>query len=366
MNLERGRISPFQLTVLIITFLMGSSGLISSGISAKNNAWLAIIVGFLIGLVFIWIFTSLANRYLGKTLIEINDTIYGPCLGKIFSIFYLFFFLHIGSMILENFGLFFHLIMPTTPIPIFIFSIVLICAFAVKSGIEVISRCSLIILLFLLIGIPTSLILLVTEMDFSNLLPFMDIPVKDFIKASHQVASFPFGETIVFLMIAVFLNKREKTKSSILKAVLFTCPILIIIAIRNTAVLGPFAEFTLFTSFSALRLIDLANIISRIEILVAFNFLTIGFIYVSVTYYGVVLGTAQLFKMRSYKPLVLPIGVFYFINSLTIFDNIIETINYTFNIYPYFSLLFEFFLPLLTLIVAAIKKSPPELKGEQK
>lgn len=363
MNLEKGRISSFQLTVLATIFFMGSSGLIAPGLGAKNSAWLAIIAGLIEALVFIWIFTSLANRYPGKTLVEINDTTYGPYLGKMITALYLFYFLTMSAWVLRNFADFLNIIMPVTPRAVFILAVTLLCAFAVRSGLEVISRCGFILLFLLVTEIIISIVFLAPDMDFSNLLPVMDIPVSEFIKAVNQTASYPFGESIVFLMIIAFLNQQKKGRRSIIQASLTACMLLVIVAIRNTAILGPMAEYKLFTSFSAIRLIDLANIITRIEVIVLFNFLTIGFMYISIVYYSVVLGTAQMLKMRSYLPLVLPVGVIYFIYSQSMFDNIIQSINYANTTYPYFTLLFQLLLPLLTLIITIIKKPPQKPEG---
>jgi len=362
MHLEKGKISSFQLTVLATIFFMGSAGLTAPGGGAKNSAWLAIIAGLIEALVFIWIFTSLANRYPGKTLVEINDTTYGPYLGKMITILYLFYFLIMSAWVLRDFADFLNVLMPLTPIAVFIFSATLLCAFAVRSGLEVISRCGFILLVLLVTEIIVSIVFLAADMDFSNLLPVMDIPVSEFIKTVNQTASYPFGESIVFLMIIAFLNQQEKGRRSILQASLTACIIMVIVSIRNTATLGPMAEYKLFTSFSAIRIIDLANIITRIEIIVLFDFLTVGFMYISIVYYCIVLGTAQMLKMRSYLPLVLPVGVIYFIYSQIMFDNVIQSINYANSTYPYFALLFQLFLPLLTLIITIIKK--PSRKSE--
>ena len=53
-----------------------------------------------------------------------------------------------------------------------------------------------------------------------------------------------------------------------------------------------------YPSYTAVRAVNIFEVITRIEILVVINFLTMGFIKVTVLYYAVSLGTAQLLKLK--------------------------------------------------------------------
>lgn len=355
MDLERGRISSSQLIILITGSLIGSSVILSPGSEAGRDAWLAIIAGLLVSLVFVWIFTSLSNRYPGKTLVEINEIVYGSYLGKIISLFYLWYFFHLGAFVLRDFGDFFNTFMPSTPLPIFIIFTLLICASVVRNGVESIVHTSIILVPFIIFLFISDLFLILPKIDLSNLLPILDISAEKFIKASHSAAIFPFGETIASLMLVAFLNKHREGRSSIIKGLLFAGLFLIISTIRNTAVLGATASITTYPSFTVVHLIDL-EIISRVEILISVSLLCMGFLKISVMYYGTVLGMAQVLKINSYRPLVLPIGILMFIMSIIQFDSSVENFFFSITFYPYSTLLFQFFLPLITLITAATRK----------
>lgn len=355
MQLEQGRISSSQLVILATGFLMGSSFILNPGQEAMNNAWLAVITGTLEALVFVLAFTSLCGMYPRKTIVEINDIVLGPYIGKFFSICYLWFFFHIGAMVLRNFGGFFSTLMPTTPMAVFIIVALLVCAATVQQGIEGITRVSQILVPVTIITFIITTALVSNQMDLSNFLPFMDISIQKFIQASHTTASFPFGEIIAFIMILPFLNKSEHSRKSMIYALLISSSIYLIAVIRNTAVLGDFAAISFFPALSVIRLIDLAAIITRIDIIIATSFLVMGYIYVSVVYYGTVLGIAQLFKLSTFRPLILPIGFLMFIMSIIQFENCMENISFASNIYPYYSLPFEFLLPLITLFIAKVR-----------
>lgn len=123
MDLERGRISSSQLSYLTIGFMIASAVIIFPGSGAENNAWLAVIIGLLEGLAFLYIYFALAKLFPQLTLVEINDAVFGKYLGKLISCFYLLLALWITAQLLRMFGEFFNIIMPETPIQAFLISL---------------------------------------------------------------------------------------------------------------------------------------------------------------------------------------------------------------------------------------------------
>jgi len=56
------RISNYQLFCLIVLFEIGSSILFVRGIEAKQDAWIAVLIGTLSGLGLIWVYTELQKK----------------------------------------------------------------------------------------------------------------------------------------------------------------------------------------------------------------------------------------------------------------------------------------------------------------
>lgn len=117
MSLEKGKISNFQLGILIMGFVFGSSVIISpGGTGAGHDTWIAVALGLLEGLVIAWIFTCLAKQFKDKTIIEINSLVYGNILGKCISVVFVWYLFHLGALVLDNYARFFKLaIYPATP-----------------------------------------------------------------------------------------------------------------------------------------------------------------------------------------------------------------------------------------------------------
>jgi len=81
-----------------------------------------------------------------------------------------------------------------------------------------------------------------------------------------------------------------------------------------------------------------------------------GFLKTSVLYYVTALGIAQLLRLKSYLPLILPLGSLMISLSLIQFESNVENIFFATKIYPFYSLPFELFLPGLTLLVSLLRR----------
>lgn len=368
MKLEKGEISSLQLMLLIISFVQGAHLTIAftTGIT-KHDTWLAVITGIGISLLFVLIYITLAQKFPGKNLVQINDIIYGPYLGKIISALYICFFLLIASFNLRFVGTFLiTYIMQETPISVFLIMFAFVCAWAVRNGIEVIARCSFIFIIITVIAVLSVTILSLKDVKLTNFLPVFEISLKDFIQGTHIVTSIPFCEIVVFLMVISYTNNIKQAKSSILLGLILGGIQLLIVAARDTAVLGILETVFVSPAFEVVKLIDIAKILTRLDILIAVVLLVTIFIKVCVFYYATVLGTAQSLHLRSYSPLMLPIGIIIISLAVMVFDSSAEHAYSAANIWPFVTIPFEFLIPPLSLIIAKIRGLSKKQGGECK
>jgi len=364
MFLEKGKISNFQLSVLIVGFVFGSSVIISPGGGAGHDGWIAVAIGLMEGLLIAWIFTALAKQFKDKTIIEINSLIYGKILGKCISVLFIWYLFHLGALVLTNYMHFFNLqIYPATPKTVELLLLMLVCASTVGRGIEVLARLSIILVPLTTLLIISDTFLLIPHIDLSNLMPILDVPIGKLLLASHGAASFPFAETAAFLMVLAFVDKPEKGPSAVFRGLLIAGFILIIVVARNAAVLGQMAEITIYPTYLAAQVIDIGDILTRLEVVVGINLITMGFIKISVLFYGTVLGLAQILNLRSYRPIILPVGILMVILALTNVGNTLEMFEFATKGYPVYAVPFQIGIPLLTLGIAKLRKIPPKGEG---
>lgn len=357
--LEKGKLSLIEHFWLMTGFIFGSSIILPPGVAAEHDAWIAIIIGLAEGLIFATIFLLLLNRFPGKTIIEICEIVFGRIIGKIVVVLFLWYFFHLGSLVVIDFIDFVKLvIMPETPSLVFGIMIIFICIYAVKHGLEVIGRCSLVLVPLIILLFIGMTLLLYPRFEFKNFLPIFEIPFKKIMWAGHSAATFPFGETIVFTMIIPFVSDEKKVLKTSIFAMVFAGLFLFLSGIRAIGVLGNLAVLYVYPAYQVGRLINIADILSRLEIFIAVNFFTMGFIKIAVLLYGTVLGTAQVFKMKDYQRLVIPIAILMLIAAIINFPNVPANIEFSNNIYPIYAIPFQIGIPALALIVAVIRGLP--------
>jgi spore germination protein KB len=365
MLLEKGKISSLQLSVLLAGFVLGSSVIIIPGGDAGHDAWIAIALGLMEGLLIAWIFTALVTRFKDKTIIEINDLVFGKVIGKLISVLLIWYFFHLGALVLNDYIHFFRLeLYPNTPKTVMLLILMLVCASTVNRGIEVLARCSLILVPLTIAVILLDTLFLIPHIDLKNLIPILDVPIGQLLSASHSAASFPFAEVVAFVMVLAFLNKSEKGGSAVSRGLIIAGIVLIIASVRNIAVLGPMVAAYNYPSYQTVQAIDIGEILTRVEILVAINFITMGFLKISVLLYGTVLGLAQVFNLQSYRPIILPVGILMVILALTNVGNTIELFDFTHKIYPIYAVPFQIGIPLIALIVAKLRNLPKTGGGD--
>lgn len=360
MNIEKGEISSSQLMFLILCFIQ-SAHLTAVFIYhvSKHDTWLCVIAGFGVSLVFSLIYIALAQKFPGKNLIQIYDSIYGQYLGKLFSILFIFFFLLVIAPNLYYFSNFWlTYIMPETPRLAILIMFVFVCVWAVRNGIEVIARCSFLLVIITAASILIVTVLLLKDMKFTYFLPVFEIPLKDFVQSTHIVVSIPFCEIVVFLMVIPYTNNIKQAKKSVLLGLTLGAIQLLVIVARDTAVLGPIEDIAASPPFGAVRQIDIAKILTRLDILVAIALLVTMFIKVCVFFYATALGIAQLFNLQSYVQMVIPIGIISISFAMQIHGSAIEQAYVGANSWPFFTIPFEFLIPLISLLIAKMRRLP--------
>ena len=117
MSIEKGKISSQQLLFFIASFVQGSLLLIDFTVGiTEHQTWMVVLAGFAIIIPFFLCYVVLAKWFTGMNLVQINDIVYGRFLGKVISIYYIFFFLMTLSFNIRDVGeLYITFLMPDTP-----------------------------------------------------------------------------------------------------------------------------------------------------------------------------------------------------------------------------------------------------------
>jgi len=358
MKLEKGVISNTQLMLLILSFMEFMVMSINFVYSISGtDTWISVLTAYPIVILVAIGYTAIAKSYPGQNLVQLNDMALGPYMGKFFSALYIWFFFEYMIHFAYYFNSFWiTYIMDETPREAFVILLMFVCAMAVRSGIEVISRCSSILAVIVVIVVLSTAILLTKDMRLDHFSPILQISPKNFIQSVHIILTIPFCDIVAFLMIFPYTKENKKVRKPILIAISLSTAILLITVVITTAVLGARMATSTSATFAVTREIDIAKVLTRLDVLVAITLLITVFVKVSVFYYATALGLAQLLKLRSYKPLVVPIGILAAVISANLYPSDMEQVYCAQYIWPFNASLFEFVLPAITLIVIGIRR----------
>ena len=358
---EKGKISIRQFTVLVILVTIGDSILILPNISssfAKQDTWISGIIGLLIGLFAVYIFSKFGNLYPQLTLIQAIQKILGKWLGTFVAALFLIYPLITVVAFIRELGDFITTeMMPETPTLAVQILFICIIIFAVRLGLEVIARTGeiflpCIILLFLLL-----VIFLIPQVEFNNLFPILENGIKPVIHGSFSFIAFPFLELVVFLMIYPYINQSQHIKKGFLQGALLGGIVLIILIVISILVLGPDeTSRNIYPSYSLARRVTIAHFLERVEAIVALLWMLTIFMKCTFYFYVFNLGLAQLANLKGYRVLALPTGLLIIVLSPIISPNITYYNKVLSEYWPYFIATCCLLFPLLLLGIHFIKQ----------
>lgn len=350
-------ISERQAIILIILFIIGSSFLLGSGGAAKQDAWIAVIIAVLWGIILLLMFSRILSLFPGKDLFDILEILMGKFLGKILSILMIWFAFHDGSLVLRNLSAFTNiLVFDNTPVavPMIFFSILLI--WCLKSGFEVFGRWSEFFIWVIIITFLTISLLSIPQMDISRLKPILGNGIVPILKGAFGSFSFPFGETVVFMMVFSNIAKVKNYKKTFIIGLLIGGGLIILAVLRNILLLGSGTiSRTYFPSTMAVSLIQLGELLERLEMLVAIIFLVCAFVKVCICVFAVCNGISKVFGLNDYKFIATPVILLMLNFSFIVYKSTMEMAFWAFNIWPYYAFPFEVVIPLIVFIMAEIK-----------
>ncbi|WP_338786879.1 endospore germination permease [Metabacillus sp. FJAT-53654] len=358
--MEKAKLSVIQLFAMMFMFEMGTSLVVSYGIGAKKDAWLAILLGMSNGIVIFFIYYRLFLQYPTLSLTRYTQKIVGKYIGWFVGFLYIIYFLYITSRQVRDFSeLLVSSTMTETPLLAIHISFVLVICYVLYLGIEVLGRTAeVFIIILLLFGIAANFFILVSgSINITHLRPFLEEGWKPIIEtAIHDTTPFPFGELIVFTMILPYLNKPESVRKVWLTALIAGGLVLSWTASINIAVLGvDVMERTTFPTLTTIGKVNLLEFIQRLDAIVVFTLFITVFFKASIFLYVTVISVVDLFKLDNHQQILFPIGGIIVFSSMMIASNFSEYMEEARNVLRYYHPLFFFIIPLILLIIATVR-----------
>lgn len=354
--MHKEQITDKEAICLLITFIMGSTLIVGVGGSAKNDAWIAAIMGIIAALPFVFMYSRILSLFPGRDIFDILNISTGKVIGKTIALLYIWYAFHLGALVMRNFGEFVNTVtLPETPMLVPMFYLALVCIIAVRSGVEVMARISAFVLPVLLFIIVIVQLLAIPEFHLNYLKPVLGNGIAPVLKGGFSAFSFPFAETVLFTGIFFALKNKRSPYKVYFSGLLLAGAIITAIAIRNIGVLGTLSESLYFPSHVAVSRIIVGDFLQRIEVSVAIIFAFGAFIKISVCLLVACIGMGKLFNLKDYRSVVIQTGLLMVYFAYILYDNIMLMQYWAFKVYPYYAFPFQVILPVLIWIAVEIR-----------
>jgi len=355
---EKEALTGKQGSSLIILYLTGNAAIMALGSAAKEDFWLAIIGAVILAWIITLLLSYVSSLYPGKNLFEICEVLFGKILGKFIVGVFTFYTMHTGGIVLRNGSQFVNINgLPNTPIILIMLCIMVLAVFFTKSGLKVMGRWAELFALIFALAIFILVLLGIPKMDIENVRPFLYRGVKPVMLSTFYTFGFPFGEIVTFSFVFSTFDRGQKISKVYRNGLFIGGAIMLIASLNNALVIGvEGVNATYYPTYFTATKIELAPFLQRTEIVLASVIVIASFTKTAVYLLASCMGIAKLFNCNSYKFIVTPVAIIFFIWSFNLFNSVMELKEWDLAVWKEFSFIFQGILPVFIFISAFIKK----------
>ncbi|PEK99845.1 endospore germination permease [Bacillus sp. AFS017336] len=358
--MEKGKISSLQMAFMLYPTIIATAILMLPSFTAqyaKQDLWLSPIWACLIGFLTVFIAIQLNKLYPNQTVIQFSQEIVGRFFGKIVGLLFLIFYIPTTGLITRSYGEFVvDSFLPHTPVVVITGSMILVCSFAIRGGIELLGRVADLFVPIFIITLILLLLLLLPDFNFNNLLPIMEDGFMPSFKGSIILQGW-FTEFFLIIFLLPFLKDSKKGPKSISWTVFAVMITLVIVNMSAYAVLGTTTPYKVYPLMNVARYISIANFFEHLEAIFMAVWILGTFVKISIFYYASVLVVAQLLNLSDYRPIVLPVGILIVEFCFWSLPSTVEISHYETAAFPFYALFVQTIIPLFLLLLSLFKRS---------
>lgn len=358
--MERSTLRVSELAVGLSLFEVGSTTLFLIGGEAKQDAWLAMLVGALGGLCLLLLHLAIHRQEPQLDLFMLFRQFTGKYIGSLLNLLFVIYFTYEASRNLRDLSEVTVLtLLNNTSVWIIALIAIMVVSNTVRYGFRVLFLMCMILFPVMIFGYALISILIPATglFHYELSLPVLENGWMPVIQAAiPEIISFPFGQIVLFLVFYPHVHKAGNLNKVVILSYLATALSLTFINQLVIFVMGPkLAVYSTLPLLETVQMIDLAEILERMDALFTLLlFLGLG-IKFAAFFSGAVIGLERITGV-GYKKWVIPTAVVLYVLSFL-------SPNYTHHIQVgrgvvlnYSSPVFQLFLPLLLFIIILIRK----------
>ena len=171
--------------------------------NVDQNLWISLIFAAILVIPLYFMYCRLVKLFPNHGFFEIIEISFGRLVGKIITIIFIWFGLHISAIVLNRTAGFIKISsLPETPLLFIAIMLTLVCLIGLKCGLEVIARCAQIFFWIILAFTVMALLFSLGNIHPENLLPIMFDSWKPVFEGTFLLAVLPLGHVILFFCCA--------------------------------------------------------------------------------------------------------------------------------------------------------------------
>ncbi|HJV31679.1 MAG TPA: endospore germination permease, partial [Bacillales bacterium] len=249
-----------------------------------------------------------------------------------------------------------------TPMIAIIVAMMIVSAYAVYGGLEVIGRCSEIIVPVVSLLYIVICVLLVKDLDTHYLFPIMENGLMPSFKGSVVPQSW-FSEFILVSFLLPYLADKEKGMKWGMISVFSVMFIMILTNITTLLLFGKATANLTYPVITAARYISIADFLEHLESIIIALWVAGTFVKITVFFYTLVLGTSQLLKLSDFRPIILPMGLLVILFGIWSAPDLQELSHFLGTSAAFYFLTVQVGIPIFLLMIAIIKTKWQKKKG---
>lgn len=356
--MEKEVLSDWEGISLIVLFIIGSGSVTISGLEAKQDVWLAVIIAMVLAVPLILIFARLQYTFPNKNFYDIIEICFGKFIGKAVIIFFTLHLIAIEATILRHHGEFITIVgINKTPIIIIIISFSILSAYVSKEGIEVLGRWGFCFILIVILLTLIMLSLLIPSMSIDKIRPVFSNGLSPILQGTFKILIFPFSQIIVFSTVLSSFKRKKSPYKMYLLGLLIGGAIIFITSISVIFVLGANEASKAYFSTYAAVLRANVKVLERIEVLSSVLLAIGGFVKISMHLLAICIGISKIFKFTDHHFLIIPITLIMINITYLGWDSTMGFFEFDRMVMPYISFINRVILPVIIFVVAEIKMS---------
>lgn len=354
------KISPYQLAMIVIMAVIGVGVFNLVHTVAKfggNDGWIIMMILGIVHIFLAFLMVKLSCRFPGKTFPEYIQIILGVFLGKLLVFLIICYILvNLAYEVREFTEVAKMFLLPRTPTEVIIFTLILVCVYVVRGGVESVARIAEIA--FPILFIPFFLVLIpgLPTLDLTNLLPFgSDLITKFSRMIPHAPHAFRGVEFILFYI--GFMERPQKAYKPVAWALIFVTAFYTLVSVIGISAFGTkSATKTIWPLLNYIRNINIPGLfLERLDGVILSIWVITVFTTVITGFYIVTYSISKILNTKEQKQFVLPLMIFIYYLALQP-ASLAELYMWGDWIFKYVNSIFMYIVPIVALVIAAIRR----------